>query len=129
MTSLRQAMEQCHHLMRDIAKKKGPAGGEEQETPSSDVATDGAGKAAPGRAAGSRAEAYRQLAQAAAVLRQLEPHSPIPYLIQRAVELGQLPFPELMRALIREPNVLAELSREFGLPAPTGGGAGAEHGS
>lgn len=63
----------------------------------------------------SRAEAYRQLAQAAARLRELEPHSPIPYLVQRAVELGSLPFPQLMKALIRDANVLAELNREFGI--------------
>ena len=70
----------------------------------------------------SRAEAYRQLARAAAVLQELEPHSPIPYLVQRAVQLGSLPFPDLIKALIREPNVLAELAREFGLgEAPSGG--------
>jgi type VI secretion system protein ImpA len=55
------------------------------------------------------------LAQAAALLKELEPHSPIPYLVQRAVELGALPFPELMIALIREPNVLADLNRELGI--------------
>src|SRR5207248_9307360 len=80
-------------------------------------AAGGSGERAggPPRPATTRAEAYRQLRQAAAVLQQLEPHSPIPYLVQRAVELGSMPFPQLMKALIREPNVLAELSREFGL--------------
>jgi type VI secretion system protein ImpA len=61
---------------------------------------------------------YQQLAEAAARLQQLEPHSPIPYLVQRAVELGALPFPELIRALIREPNVLSELNRELGIQEP-----------
>jgi type VI secretion system protein ImpA len=63
----------------------------------------------------SRAEAYRQLAQAAARLRELEPHSPIPYLVQRAVELGGLPFPLLIKALIRDGNVISELNRELGI--------------
>ena len=66
----------------------------------------------------SREDAYRQLAQAAEVLRQLEPHSPIPYLIKRAVELGAMPFPELMQALIREPNAISELKRELGIKEP-----------
>lgn len=66
----------------------------------------------------TRAEAYRQLARAAARLQELEPHSPIPYLVQRAVELGSLPFPQLMKALIRDVNVLAELNREFGIKEP-----------
>jgi len=39
--------------------------------------------------------------------------------LQRAVELGAKPFPELIRELIREPNLLAELSREFGLGEQT----------
>ena len=74
----------------------------------------------------NRAEIYRQLEQSANVLRQLEPHSPIPYLIQRAVELGSMPFPQLIRALIREPNILSELNRELGIkeagvpPPPSG---------
>ena len=63
----------------------------------------------------TRDEAYRQLAQAAEVLRQLEPHSPIPYLVRRAVELGSLSFPELIQALIREPNAITELKRELGI--------------
>ena len=48
----------------------------------------------------------------------MEPHSPIPYLIKRAVSLGRLPFPSLMRQVIREPVVLTELNREFGIAEP-----------
>jgi predicted component of type VI protein secretion system len=69
---------------------------------------------------------YRQLAQAAEVLQQLEPHSPVPYLIRRAVELGDLPFPDMIRKLIREATVLAELDRELGIikeqPSEAGSG-------
>ena len=59
-----------------------------------------------GRQVASRAQVYQQLAQTAALLQQLEPHSPIPYLINRAVELGALSFPDLMRQLIRDSEVL-----------------------
>jgi len=109
LTSVRQATGESRTLIQQILRQK---------RPSEEAAEGGDGEAGGGkpRAAGSRAEAYRQLAQAAAVLRQLEPHSPIPYLVQRAVELGNLPFPQLIRALIRDANVLTELTREFGLP-------------
>ncbi len=63
----------------------------------------------------TRADAYRLLNQAADLLQTLEPHSPIPYLVKRAVRLGELKFPELMRALIRESTVLDELDRLMGL--------------
>ena len=46
-----------------------------------------------GQQVDSRAQVYQQLAQAAAMLQRLEPHSPIPYLINRAVELGACPSP------------------------------------
>jgi len=62
-----------------------------------------------------REDVYRQLNDAAALLQRLEPHSPIPYLIQRAIELGAMPFPKLMRALIRDENVLTEMNRELGI--------------
>ena len=71
--------------------------------------------AAPSGAIASRAEAYRRLAEAANVIERLEPHSPIPYLVRRAVELGSMPFPLLMRALIRDSSVLHEMNRELGI--------------
>ena len=43
----------------------------------------------------SRADAYARLAEAADYLMHLEPHSPAPYLVQRAVEWGNLNTAEL----------------------------------
>jgi type VI secretion system protein ImpA len=48
----------------------------------------------------------------------LEPHSPIPYLLDRCVRLGELPFPELMREIVRETAALDELDRLLGLEKP-----------
>lgn len=63
----------------------------------------------------TRDQIYRQLADSAEYLRKIEPHSPIPYLVKRAVELGQLEFPELVTRLVREDSILNELRREFGI--------------
>ncbi len=62
-----------------------------------------------------RADAYRQLSAAAETLQQIEPHSPIPYMVQRAVQLGQLPFPALMAQLVNEESTLQMFNRELGL--------------
>jgi type VI secretion system protein ImpA len=113
LIDLRAAVEDCRKLVKQMLSQKG---GEEAED--GEGAAEGGGGIA-GKV-GSRDQAYRQLAQAAAVLRQLEPHSPIPYLIQRAVELGSMPFPQLIRALIREQNVLTELNRELGIKEAEG---------
>jgi type VI secretion system protein ImpA len=50
-------------------------------------------------------------------LQQIEPHSPIPYLVKRAVRLGSLPFPLLIQQMVRDANMLGELNREFGIDA------------
>jgi type VI secretion system protein ImpA len=119
MMGLYQSIGECRTLAKQILDRVAPG----EAAPGEGKASAAGTGVSPGKAATSRAEAYRQLEQAARLLQQLEPHSPIPYLVQRACELGKLPFPLLIRALIREPNVLGELSREFGLkedsvPAP-----------
>jgi type VI secretion system protein ImpA len=63
-----------------------------------------------------RAAAYEQLRLAAERLQRIEPHSPIPYMIQRAVDLGQLPFPELMGRLVSDESTRSMFTRELGLP-------------
>ncbi len=68
----------------------------------------------------TRDDIYSELATAAAALERLEPHSPVPFLVRCAVELGALPFPLLMQALIRDVNVLSEMNRELGIK-PLGG--------
>lgn len=79
------------------------------------VASDLTSRVFPTRDGPTRDEVYRQLADAAEYLRKIEPHSPIPYLVKRAVELGQLEFPELVTRLVREDSILNELRREFGI--------------
>jgi type VI secretion system protein ImpA len=123
LTGMQRVVEECHQLLQEVVKRKGPPQGTEPEGES--PKKDGAVPRTAGAPA-TRAEAYRQLAQAADLLQQLEPHSPIPYLVRRAVELGALPFPQLIKALIRDANVLGELNRELGIKAgeePGGGGS------
>jgi type VI secretion system protein ImpA len=126
LTGVRQAVGECRALaqqvLREVLKLKGPEppqiGGGEGPNPGDETSPATRGGSFVGQQVASRAQVYQQLAQAAAMLQQLEPHSPIPYLIQRAVELGALPFPDLMRALIRDAEVLAGMNRELGIKEP-----------
>jgi type VI secretion system protein ImpA len=54
-----------------------------------------------GAAPSDRDAAYRALAEIAAFLRRVEPHSPTPYLIERAVRWGGMALPEVMADLSR----------------------------
>lgn len=56
----------------------------------------------PAPVLGDREAAYRALAEIAAFLRRVEPHSPTPYLIERAVRWGDMSLPELMADLSRQ---------------------------
>jgi len=63
----------------------------------------------------SRDEAFRRLAEAADYLFQAEPHSPVPYLVQRAIIWGQMPFHELLPELTRNPAYASMLMELMGV--------------
>lgn len=48
----------------------------------------------------SRDEAYRLLAIVADYLMRYEPHSPVPYMLKRALDWGGKPLPELLAELM-----------------------------
>jgi type VI secretion system ImpA family protein len=118
-TNLGTALARCVELVEVVARRRGapltdtPAASAEANgaTPVSDVPAT----AAPVSVAATRDGLYRQLGQIAATLKGIEPHSPIPFLLDRCVRLGALPFPDLMRAIIRENGALDELDRLLGV--------------
>ncbi|HEY2148882.1 MAG TPA: type VI secretion system protein TssA, partial [Pirellulales bacterium] len=118
-TVVRPAISDCLKLAQGILQKKGPAGAPGEESPGTELAvSDGSGQAVvvvTKPRMSTREDIYQELAVAAAALERLEPHSPVPFLVRRAVELGALPFPLLMQELIRDANVLAEMNRELGI--------------
>ncbi len=59
----------------------------------------------------TRAEAYQRLAEAADFLLRTEPHSPVPYLVKRAIGWGSLSLSELLPELIRNSGELSEIVR------------------
>jgi type VI secretion system protein ImpA len=78
-------------------------------------ANDGQAGAGASMPVASRDQAYQMMTKAADILSAIEPHSPVPYLIRRAVQIGGLPFPEMIQAFIREQNVIETMFRELGI--------------
>jgi len=118
MSDLRTALAECSTLAEQIRKMKGPAPTEEAPAENGQAGPEeGGGGASSGRGMATRADIYQRLSEAANMLERMEPHSPIPYLVRKAIELGALPFPQLMKALIREEHahVLVEMNRELGI--------------
>jgi type VI secretion system protein ImpA len=117
LSQLRQALNDCQDLTQMILKRKGPAPA--AGTPPAEAAApaNGTASAAPSPAARpiTREDVLNRLADASALLLDMEPHSPIAYLVQRAVRLARLPLPDLIRVLVRDQNVLVQLDRDLDL--------------
>ncbi len=63
----------------------------------------------------SREEAYQRLKLVADYLQHTEPHSPVPYLLQRAFAWGHTPLPELLNELICSDDAARQLWRQLGV--------------
>jgi predicted component of type VI protein secretion system len=63
----------------------------------------------------ARADAYRKLAEAAHTLMRIEPHSPAPYLVFRAIAWGEMSLAELMRHFISSGYDLKSLYAMLGM--------------
>ena len=68
-----------------------------------------------GGAISSRAEAYHRLREAADYLMRTEPHSPVPYLVRRAVNWGNLSLAELLEELLQKNADLATINALLGI--------------
>lgn len=67
-----------------------------------------------------RAEALRQLAEVAQYFQNTEPHSPVAYLVQRAIKWGQMPLEVWLEDVIKDDVVLGRLRETLGLNTPLG---------
>src|SRR5207302_8434946 len=105
---VRKALEDCETIAQWIRQENVGAGG-------GAAAGEGAaaGTAAAAGGATTREGAYKQLEAAADALARVEPHSPVPYLVKRAVQLKDIKFPELVEQLTKDANVLAFLKRDI----------------
>jgi len=96
-----------------------------EEDAESGEAGEGAAASGGVRAAGgavqSRKDALRRLAEIAAFFQKTEPHSPVAYLVQRAVKWGNMPLEGWLRDVIHDENVLYALRQTLGLDTEGGG--------
>src|SRR5262249_51806813 len=68
-----------------------------------------------GQSLRTREEAYRQLMEIAEFLLRTEPHSPTPYVIQRATSWGEMPLPVLVEDLSDSGSDMVRLLDVLGL--------------
>jgi len=124
-TSLRRSRDVLRAIQavaRDVLKTSGepeaPRSAEEAKMGSieSTPRTEGDPGTADGPIA-SRADAYRRLTEAADYLLHTEPHSPVPYLIKRAIQWGNMSLAELLQEFIGNADDLVAVHRLLGMRA------------
>jgi type VI secretion system protein ImpA len=118
---LTKTLEGIRNLLEKVVKEK-----RIEEPDPSDVAegaegeTPGSGAGGPGGSIRARDQALAQLAQVADYFRRTEPHSPVSYLVQRAIAWGQMPLDAWLVDVIKDNNVLAGLRETLGLKGESG---------
>lgn len=63
----------------------------------------------------SRSDAYSLINEAANYLEKLDPHSPSPHLIKRAIRWSNLDLKELLQEMIKDPSSLEDLKHLLGI--------------
>jgi type VI secretion system protein ImpA len=148
LRELKEAIEDCRILVMDIVRKKGGLEPEptppepepkaergflgrllrgKEELPAQESqrkpehSTHDAQPAVMSLMPHDRADAIRRLAAVAEYFRRTEPHSPVAYLVQRAVRWGEMPLEEWLRDVIHDENVLGQLRETLGLKDADGG--------
>jgi type VI secretion system protein ImpA len=115
--ALRKSLEVVRDLVEKLVKEKRilePDPVAEQANADGDAqtaASDSRGSTGPIR---TRADALRRLAEAAEYFQRAEPHSPVAYLVQRAIKWGQMPLEVWLEDVIKDGTVLGQLKETLG---------------
>ncbi len=125
LSELKKSIEEVRRVVDSILKEKralepdapvgGAAGAEAGEVDGQDggaVVYRVAGLSGPIR---GRAEALARLGEVAEFFRQTEPHSPVSYLVQRAITWGQMPLEVWLAEVIKDTSVLGGIKETLGI--------------
>lgn len=91
----------------------------EQVDDQPEVIMEALGQVMPSTAIEHRCEALKSLSHIADFFLKTEPHSPLPFLLQRAIRWGNLPLPELLAELISDDTSRNQLSLLTGIQFTT----------
>jgi len=117
LTPLREAIEDCAALVGRLFREKGGETGPivvPPPGPGGGTTVTTTGTSLPGGAVASRQEALNRLREVAAFFRQTEPHSPIPYLIERAASWGGLSLEQLVQELVKDSGTREQIGELLG---------------
>ena len=117
-SNIRNALNRVQEVIKFIA----PEQVEAESGEAGEAVAQGAGpstvKASGGGAINNREDAYRNMLTVAKFFRETEPHSPVSYMLEKAVRLGRMPLPELLAELISDESARYEYFKLTGITPP-----------
>lgn len=96
-------LDDCLGAINHIGKYKMPSEDEDEESVDAQTGDSSAAGGASTKLTGpiqSRSDAFKKLMEISDFFRKTEPHSPISYILERAVKWGDMPLDDLMKELI-----------------------------
>jgi type VI secretion system protein ImpA len=137
LTNLKTALDDIQTIVKKLLEDKraeepdaadAVAATEESEIDTGETnGANGGAKAAMATAAGAiqnRQDAIKCLADLAEFFRKTEPHSPVSYLVQRAVNWGEMPLEMWLQDVIKDEAVLFQLRQTLGFNTKIAGSSG-----
>lgn len=120
--AFKKALDDVQSQVKKLLEKKKIEEPDEHDTEEEFQVADGdtgtESQTASGSARGplkDRPEALKRLAEVAAFFLRTEPHSPVSYLVQRAVKWGNMPLDSWLQDVIKDDSVLGQVRETLGL--------------
>lgn len=128
LSNLRKDLDAIHEQVKKLLEEKRQEEPDEEviEETAETVDADGAVVAVAGGKPGvagpiqNRADALKRLADIADFFQKTEPHSPVAYLVQRAVKWGHMPLESWLQDVIKDETILYQLRQTLGFNTASG---------
>ncbi len=121
LSNLQKSLDKVHSQVKKLLDEKRieepddlESADEENAASLSDESVTG-GVNSSGGAVQSRKDALKRLGEIANFFQRTEPHSPVAYLVQRAVKWGNMPLESWLQEVIKDESVLSQLRQTLGL--------------
>lgn len=121
LNDLKKALDDIKTQVKKLLDEKRAEEPDPADELSGDAGAEGAEAAADGvmvrvskGAINSRQDALRRLTEVSEFFRKTEPHSPVSYLVSRAVKWGNMPLEAWLQDVIKDDNVIYQLRQTLG---------------
>lgn len=128
LSSVRNTLENVHTKVKLLLEEKrleepDPIEEIEEASEGGEAGAEGGGRGGSVTGAiNNRKDALRRLGEIAAFFQKTEPHSPVSYLVQRAVKWGNMGLETWLQEVIKDQSVLYQLRETLGVDGSGGGG-------